>query len=174
MKSDEFRELLEKLKRDKKAMAIIVIGILGMLLVMLSDSGKAQESDNLQQKSEIQLYTEAELAQNIEKFISNIEGAGKTKVIITYECYGETVYLYDTDEKIGSDGDSDKNNEYIIIDSGDCEDGLKSKTMAPKIRGVAVVCQGGNNPTTKEMIITSISALLDISTNKISVAPMAN
>ena len=95
-------------------------------------------------------------------------------MIVTYECYEETVYVYDADERIQRDGDSDKSSEYIIIDTGDSEDGLKAKILAPKIRGVAVVCQGGNNPTTKEMIITAISALLNISTNKISVASMAN
>lgn len=174
MKNDELRELLTKFKSDKKAILIVAIGILGMLLVMLSESGDNQENDNFQPKSEIHIYTETELALNIEKFISNIQGAGKSKVIVTYECYEEAVYLYDADERIQGDGDSDKSSEYIIIDTGDSEDGLKAKILAPKIRGVAVVCQGGNNPTTKEMIITAISALLNISTNKISVAPMAN
>lgn len=174
MKSDELRQLLNKLKSDKKAIAIVAIGILGMLLVMLSDSSSSREIDNSHQNSEMRLYTETELAENIEKFISNIEGSGKSKVIVTYECYEETVYIYDTDEEIRADGNTDKSSEHIIIDTGDREDGLKSKILAPEIRGVAVVCQGGNNPTTKEMIVTSISALLNISTNKISVAPMAN
>lgn len=174
MKSDELKEIFVKFKSDKKAIAIVAIGILGMLLVMLSDSESSREIDNSYENSQIHLYTETELAQNIEKFISNIEGAGKSKVIVTYEYYEETVYIYDTDEQIQTDGDTDKSRKYIIIDTDDGEDGLKSKVLAPGIRGVAVVCQGGNNPSTKELIITSISALLNISTNKISVAPMAN
>lgn len=174
MKNEELREMLIKFKSDKKAIVIVAIGILGMLLVMLSESGDNQSNDNLQENSQVHLYTETELALDIEKFISNIEGAGKSKVIVTYECYEETVYIYDTDERTQADGDTDKSSEYIIIDTGDSEDGLKAKILAPKIRGVAVVCQGGNNPTTKEMIVTAISALLNISTNKISVAPMAN
>ena len=174
MKNEELREMLIKFKSDKKAIVIVAIGIFGMLLVMLSESGDNQSNDNLQENSQVHLYTETELALDIEKFISNIEGAGKSKVIVTYECYEETVYIYDTDERTRADGDTDKSSEYIIIDTGDSEDGLKAKILAPKIRGVAVVCQGGNNPTTKEMIVTAISALLNISTNKISVAPMAN
>lgn len=174
MKNGDLREIFIKFKNDKKAIAIVAIGIVGMLLVMLSDSESSREVDNSYEYSEMHLYTETELAQNIEKFISNIKGAGKSKVIVTYEYFEETVYIYDTDEQTQADGDTDMSRKCIVIDTGDGEDGLKSKVLAPGIRGVAVVCQGGNNPTTKELIITSISALLNISTNKISVAPMAN
>lgn len=174
MKNDKLTALLTKLKNDKKAMVIVSIGILGIILVMLSDSGDTNKSNNQEDKYESQYCSETELSLSLEKFISNIDGAGKTKVIISFESYEETVYIYDCDEENSADGDFDRSSKYIIIDTGDREDGLKAKILAPEIRGVAVVCQGGNNYTTKEMIISSISALLNISTNKISVAPMAN
>ena len=174
MKTEELERLFEKFRSDKKSILIVAMGLLGMLLVLFSDSDDRTDSVCTEQETAINIYSETELALSVEKFISTIDGAGKTKVMITYECYEETVYIYDKDEKIQSDGRNDISNEYIIIDAGDKEDGLKAKILAPEIRGVAVVCQGGNNPKTKEMIITSISALLDISSNKISVAPMAN
>ena len=174
MKTEELERLFEKLKSDKKAVLIVAMGVLGMLLVLFSGSDDGTDSTRTEQETAINIYSETELASSVEKLISTIDGAGKTKVMITYECYEETVYIYDKDEETQNDGRNDISNEYIIIDAGDKEDGLKSKILAPKIRGVAIVCEGGNNPKTKEMIITSISALLDISSNKISVAPMAN
>ena len=170
----KIEELIERFKSDKKAVLIVAMGVLGMLLVLFSDLGDNKDSVGTKTETATDIYSETELALSVEKFISNIDGAGKTKVMITYECFEETVYIYDKDEKTHSSEEVDISNQYIIIDSGDKEDGLKAKTLAPKIRGVAIVCQGGNNPVTKEMIITSISALLDISSNKISVAPMAN
>lgn len=174
MKSDELKKFILKIKDDKKAIAIILLALVGMMLVLLSDSGGTNEDEKSEVNSQEQLYSERELAENLEKFISNIEGAGKTKVIVTYECFEETIYISDRDEQIRSDGETDISDEHIVIDTGDREDGLKSKVIAPKVRGVAVVCQGGDNPTTKEMIVTAISALLNISSNKISVAPMAD
>lgn len=174
MKYDEIRKIIERLKSDKKAIVIIVIGLLGMLFVAFSDSGKSNSDNNSSQDLSSNLYTETELAIRIEELISSMNGTGKTKVMITFECYEETVYIYDKDEKFHADGETNISNEHIIIDEGDTEAGLKSKTVAPKIRGVAVVCQGGDNPVIKNMIITSLSALLDISTNRISVAPMGD
>ena len=168
------KEFMNKLKSDKKAIAIIAIGLSGMLLVTLSDTQNKSDSETLQTNSKIQQYTEEELAVNLEKFISSINGAGKTKVMVTYECYEETVYVYDKNEETRSNGETDYSSEHIIIDNGETEDGLKAKILAPEIRGVAVICEGGDSPITKEMIIMSISALLNISSNKISVAPMAN
>ena len=173
LNSDELKKQLSKLKVDKKALFIIGIGLFGMMLIMLSDTDK-DKIDTLSTDSTLSVCSENELARSVEEFIGTIHGAGKTKVMITYECYEETVYIYDKDERIRNDGETDIANEHIILDTGEDEEGLKSKIIAPKIRGVAVVCQGGNDPVTKEMIITALSSLLDISSNKISVAPMAN
>ena len=73
-----------------------------------------------------------------------------------------------------ANGNSDVENKYVIIDNDKGEGGMQLKIISPKIRGVAVLCKGGDNPIVKEQIITAISALFDISTNKISVATMAN
>ena len=174
MKNDALEKLFIKIKSDKKTMMIAAIGIFGMFLILFSSTGENNVDTLKDDSSTINIYSESELSSSLEKFLSNIDGAGKSEVMITYESYEETVYVYDKDEKNGKEGEKNISSEYIIIDIGDKEDGLKSKTVAPVIRGVAVVCQGGNNPVTKELIIRSISALLDISTNKISVAPMAN
>ena len=173
MSTTEIKNIFNKLKKDNKAMFILLAGLIGMLLILLSDS----DSSNKSVKSEIDGYnpivSEQELALEVEKLIESIAGAGRCKVMITYKSYDESVYAYDKDENSNSQGETDFSGEYVIIDSGDKEDGLKIKTIMPEIKGVAVVCQGGNNPVIKEQIITLLSALFNISSNKISVAVMA-
>ena len=44
------------------------------------------------------------------------------------------------------------------------------KEIYPEIRGIAVVCDGGNNPVIKEQLVSILSALFGINTNRISVA----
>ena len=174
MNTEEIKKIILKIKSDKKAMFIIFIGLLGMILIMLSggsDSENKTESDNINQQI---ILSERELAYNVEKFIENIDGAGKSKVILTFESFEETVYAIDKNESFNQNGNSDVENKYVIIDNDKGEGGLQLKILSPKIRGVAVLCKGGDNPVVKKQIITAISALFDISTNKISVATMAN
>ena len=172
MNTEGFKQVFIRLKNDRKSSIIIFIGLVGMLMIMFSGADNDKKAESNISDSQI-ILSESKLADEVENFIENIEGAGKTKVILTFETYEETVYAEDKDENFSSGGDKDINSEYVIIDNGDTEDGLKLKVISPKIRGVAVICQGGNNPIVKSQIISALSALFDISTNKISVAVMA-
>ena len=173
MNTEELKNLFSRIKSDKKLMLVLIIGFTGILLIMLSGTDK--ESKELSSNDEEHIIiSEKDLAYDVERFVSNIKGAGKAKALLTFEAYEETVYALNNDEKGSTDGSYDKNNEYVIIDSGSSETGLKLKLLSPKVRGVAIICEGGDNPIVKEQIITVLSALFDISSNKISVATMAD
>ncbi|MBO5859452.1 MAG: hypothetical protein J6R20_06710 [Clostridia bacterium] len=62
--------------------------------------------------------------------------------------------------------------EYVIVDSGDGENGIVVRKTEPKIRGVAVVCQGGGNESVRAQIVETVTALLDISSARVSVVKM--
>ncbi|MBO5937643.1 MAG: hypothetical protein J6Q79_08570 [Clostridia bacterium] len=173
MDTSELKKLFEKLRSDKKAIFIISAGIIGMLLILLSDTGTSDKTASTETNANKSYISQQELAGEVEKLIESIDGAGRCKVMITYNSFDETVYAYDKDENISAQGETDYSGKYVIIDSGDKEDGLRLKTILPEIKGVAVVCQGGSNPVIKEQIVASLSALFDISSNKISVAVMA-
>ena len=53
------------------------------------------------------------------------------------------------------------------------EEALKTGLLNPKVMGVAVICEGGEDPIVRERIYSLISALFDINTNSISVTVMA-
>jgi stage III sporulation protein AG len=173
MNTEELKNLISKLKADKKLFFVLILGFTGMLLVMLS-GGDKKEIRGSPVENEHYVISETELAVQVEKFISNIKNAGKSKVILTFESYEETVYAVNSDEKADASGNIDRNSEYVIIDSGNAESGLEVKLISPKIRGVSVLCEGGENPVVKEQIVTAISVLFDISSNKVSVAEMAD
>lgn len=172
MNSNIIKDLVAKLNKDKKTAFILVVAIVGILLIMLSGSDN-QESKSNKSAEEIEILSEIELAESLEKLIESIDGAGKTRVMITFGNYCETVYAENTDENVSTDGERDKSDEYIIIEDDKGETGLKLKVLSPEIKGVAVICQGGSNPVIKEQIISTVSALFDISSNNISVAVMA-
>ncbi len=173
MNIEGIREILAKVKGDKKTMAVLIVALAGMLLIMLSETGENDNKDNTSDNNSQYVMSENELCQELENLIENINGAGKAKVMITFEASAETVYAADSQEKTTKDGEKDINSEYIIIDSSGGETGMKLKIISPEVKGVAVVCRGAKNSVIKEQIISLVSALFDISSNKISVAEMA-
>lgn len=173
MNSKYFKELYSKLRKDKKTFAILIMGMAGILLILLSGSGGNEKESVPSDFQQLLVKSEAEMSESLEKLIENIEGAGKAEVMLTFESYGETVYAHNNEENFSPDGETDYMKEYIIIDGNNGENGLKLKVTAPEIKGVAVICQGGKNPVIKEQIVSVVSALFNISSNKISVAAMA-
>lgn len=167
MNSELILSVKEKLKKDKKLFSVLIIGILGLMLILVSQVGGSEKAVGTNKNEDI-ILSESELSKELEGIIQTIDGAGKSKVMVTYEGSYETVYAADM-----SEDESQKEKQYIIIDSEQGEGGLRLKVIYPKIKGVAVVCQGGANPVIKEQIISTVSALFDISSNKISVAQMA-
>ncbi len=169
MEKIKITALKEKLIGDKKNLAVLIIGLLGMLLILFSSFSDGEEARSEDDYFLSQMERDKK---ELTQLLSDVAGAGKTRVMISYESSEEVVFVADTQTDT-AENKSDTKREYIIIDEGSDETGLVAKTIYPCVRGVAVVCQGGGNPIVKEQIISIVSALFDISTNKITVADMA-
>ena len=95
-------------------------------------------------------------------------------MLIMYDASEEYIYAKDTEEDTKTENENERDINYksrhiIIKEDGD-ESGLRIKEIYPEVRGVAVICEGGDNPVVKEQIISALKALFDINTNCISVA----
>lgn len=169
--TEKMKVVFEKLKKDKKALMIIVTGVLGMLLIMLSGSGE-QVRDNETDVCDNNITSQTEIKNEVEDLIQNIQGAGKTQIMITYKSAEETIYAVDTEEQTEKEGQQIKR-EHIIVENNSGEGGLPVKIIYPEVQGVAVICEGGDDPIVKEKIYSLLSALFNINSNSISVAAMA-
>ncbi len=116
------------------------------------------------------------LENKIKHFIERIDGAGKTEVIITLA--ETTEYIYATDDKdirknnTNSD-DSTVEKDYVIIENDNNDVGLLIKTIEPKIRGVAISCEGGDDIKVQEQIYSTIEAILNIKSSNISISKLS-
>ena len=63
---------------------------------------------------------------------------------------------------------------YIIVKTDNGEEGMLLKVTQPKIRGVAIVCRGGNSPQVRQSITDTVTAVLDISSARVNIAAMKN
>ena len=114
-----------------------------------------------------------EIQSELKKILCEIQGVGEVKVMVTIE--GSTEYVFaeelNTKQEQATDSySSDYQNKFIIVDNGSTKEALVKKILKPKVSGVIVVCEGGNNPTVSEKIYRAVSAVLDIPSNKICVA----
>ena len=164
MNSEKLTEFIVKLKKDKKTALIIFTAILGMLLILFSGT----PAEKTEKASESKTEEMIEWEEKLQKLLSSVEGAGRVRVMITYETSDEEVFAYNKDESF-RENEEKFSSDYILVENNGSETGLKLKTVYPEVKGVAVVCDGADDPVTKEQIISVISALFDISTKNISV-----
>lgn len=173
MDKKKILDLFLKLKNDRKMMILICGILIGIILFVISTFQTDNVYDTEVTVSDNVSFDEKEytdlLENKLEEMISLINGAGQTRVIVTLECDYETVYAKDG-SLTQNDKTTDEQSEYIIIDREKSEGGLLLKTVTPKIRGVAVVCSGGDSQYVKAAITEMLTAVLDIGANHVSVS----
>lgn len=165
--------------KNKSNKFILALVIIGMALIFLSEfvpENKKQEFKTSEDNIYLSYEREEELERKLENMLSKIEGAGKTSVMLTFDSSKEFYYavkskkeFYETDAE--RRGDSEESIE--IIDGENGEEPLIIKADEAKIRGVLVVCEGGNNATVIEQIINAVCAVLGIPSSRVSVSKMA-
>ena len=161
--------------KNKKAVFAVVLGVLGIFLIFLSEiiPEKDKNIENTENAFSGNFSEcETELEKRLEEAVSKINGAGKTDITITIDSSKEFFYAKNSSENTG-DFESESESEFVIIEGKNGEEPLVLKTSEAKIRGVLVICEGGENPLVREKILEAVCALLDIPSNKVSVAKMA-
>lgn len=161
------------IRTNKKTFICFVAGLVGILLIFASEAfGNSPKKDKSGEKTYVSYSNETE--EKLADIISKVEGAGKTKVFLTIEESEEYVYAQNisTDRKDNIQENEDK--EYVIVDGSGGKNGLLVKTVNPKIRGVAIVCEGGEDPAVQQRIYSCVSASLGISTARISISKMTS
>lgn len=135
--------------KEKTVRIIIALGIAGIVLIFLSslwDGGENNKAcDGSQSSVSAETYGD-NLEKELKEIVSKISGVGRCEILLTMENSVEYVYL--------SNGDT------------------KTKSIEPTVRGVAVVCDGGDNPVTKEKIIDVVTKALNISSSRVSVTKL--
>lgn len=170
--TDITNKIKELAKKPFFLKAAVAAGLLMIILILVSDfkgEEKKERSDadvNVLSFSSAEFYAD-ETEKRLCETLTEIEGVGKAKVMLTITSTEEYVYA----ESIKS-GASQTENSYVIIDKGSQKEALVKKINNPAISGVLIVCEGGDDPKVCERIYNAVSTALNIPTNKIYVAEM--
>ncbi len=172
--------MLDKINKQYKNI-VIVAGILGVALIFISTftSGKQEKNqkENISSSQSAINLTDDEYKLNLEnslkEIISNINGVGNINVMVTMQ--SSTQKEYATEKKIDTESASSKTSDktetsYIKIkDSDGTEHAIPITEYAPKVRGVVVICDGGDQPFIKERVTQAVIAAVDVSSNHVYV-----
>ena len=168
------------LKGEKGTKIIVAVGLVGMGLILASNfwtpKSDKQVAAAKASAEEFVAKTEAKLA----ALVGSIEGAGACQVMVTLENGVE--YVYATQDKINTNrvedtnGDSNKVSQkddseksIIVVDTDQGRQGLLVTEIQPTVKGVVVVCQGGDNAAVSQRIVDAITTALNISSKRVCV-----
>lgn len=147
--ADQEKGNLKKIFENDIARKIIIItGLIGIALIFISSFFDLSKPEKTSKEECFSVTTyNTEIQTDLQEIISHIDGAGKTEVLLTMENSVEYVYLEDST--------------------------TKTKEIQPIIRGVLVVCDGGNDPVVAERITSAVTRALDISATKVCITKLS-
>ena len=167
-------KLSEKLKKDKKLLLTVAAGILGIVFIVISEfipkSSYKKAETGEQNKNSVSSYEET-LEKRLESIISSVDGAGRVQVMVTLDTSEQTQYAKDEKENSKSGEKKSYEKKFVLTDD---DGGVVLKTTEPEVRGVIVVCDGGDNAAVKNGITSAVRAALSVDSNKITVLKMKN
>ena len=160
----------------KKSMSLALIFISGFF-----KTGSTKKTKSNLQNSSTKEYV-FQLESSLKEMVSSIKGAGNTKVLVTLENTEETVYA--TEEKKNKEATEDKTDgqlskkresddcekKYITIKDADgTERALSVTQIQPTVKGVVVVCDGGDIPEVQQRVTEAIKTALNITSKRVYV-----
>lgn len=166
---------------------LFVLGLAGILLIGISSllPEKAPEArDAGVQEAEAKAYA-AELEDRLQTILGQMEGVGEVRVMVTLENGYRQVYA--KSEKVNNDvlediraQDEKKTQEkqvteqtYVLVDGAGGKVPLVTARLEPEVKGVVVVCQGGDDPLVVRRVVETVRVALNISSSRISVSRLA-
>ncbi len=160
------KKLIETLKNKKKILILVLPVLIGVLLILFP-SQREKTGTNTSDITSVTSYTE-KLEDRIRKLCLAVEGVESASVLVTLESGSEYVYADNVTEESGVDSGR-YTSDYLIIEKDSGTSPVLVTEIYPKIRGVAVVCNGGDEPKLQKKLTEMLSAALGISSGRIKV-----
>lgn len=168
---------IDYLKGGKGGKIIVAVGLLGMALILASEFWPKKTADTGAARATAEEFVQ-KTETKLETLIGSIEGAGQCQVMVTLENGVE--YVYATQQKVntdqvedkGGDKTSQKNNteeNIIIVDTDNGRQGLLVTEIQPTVKGVVIICEGGDQPIVQERVIKAVTTALNISSKRVCV-----
>lgn len=170
----------KRLLREGKGVKLAcILGAVGVLCICLSEWLPQKNPTKETDAKTVAQYSE-QVEERLCALLGEMEGVGACQVYVTLESGVE--YVYATAQKENADyvKDSGQNGEkvseradtqqdVIIIDGADGKTGLLLTEIQPTVKGVVVVCEGGDKDEVVERVTLAVTTALNISARRVCV-----
>ncbi len=172
----------EILKGDKKLKFIMLLGIAGIIIIAITsfipNKKPQQQTDTKEQTME---EYKALLEQEVMELVTSINGVGKANIMVTLKNGVEYVYAKEekqnTDKTNGAMGDEQtiqqrdnyEQKTILVEDSNGRKTALIRTRLEPTVKGVVIVCEGGDDVIIQEKVIDAVKTALGIGSNNVCV-----
>ena len=162
---DTFKnKIIQLIKQYKLAALILAIG----LVLMLLPTESSQTDTTVQTASQPAVTAE----ERLETILSQIQGVGKVRVLLTVGQGEQTVYIYDENQSGSPDTESLRKEAVVITGTDRAQSGLVSQVIPPVYRGAVIVCDGADRAAVCLSVVEAVSKVTGLSSDKISVLKM--
>ena len=155
---------LEKLRRVRGFPLVCVCLCLGVLLMLFPrffGTGNTGEEKKTAETDALQAYVEG-LEHKIAQMAEAMAGVSDASVLVTLECSEETVFA----EEKTVHGKESYSTSYLLTAGSEP---VAVREITPRIRGIAVVCRGGEEPEVQLALIAMLTAAFDLSASRVFV-----
>lgn len=146
----------------KYALLILALG----LFLMCLPTGKEKTVETIPEATAVP--QQADLAEQLEGILSQIDGAGKVRVLLS-SATGEEIH-YQTDED--QSGDTTRSDTVLVTGDNRAQTGLVRQVNPPTYLGAVIVCQGADRPVVQLAIVEAVSNVTGLGADRITVLKM--
>lgn len=160
---------LSEIKNIKIIIAVVIIAI-ALLVYFIS----GMVGSEVKKEKDVESSTVSE-CEELESVLSRIKGAGRIKVLITYDGEGESVPAVSYDSTTVKTKDGDKVTEKTDTKSEPVmskDSPVIIKKIAPTVVGVIIVAEGGGDSSVVVKLMNATKIALGIELDKIRVFEM--
>lgn len=179
-------KFISKIKKIKHFEVILIVLFVAVILFIWfvdfgeDNSSKQQTIATQSGTSSLSKYTK-ELENRLCDVLSQIDGAGKVRVMITFDGDSEVILATTTDEKStintttsqgGTKNDSQTktvSSEPVLITENGKTNPIVLMEIMPQIKGVIVVAEGANNVRVKLDLLKAVQALLKVNSGQVEI-----
>ncbi len=170
----------EKIKNiTKNPKLLVILGLCGILLIFISSLFPSDNSkDETAAAAEFVTEEYRTTVQNgVKEIVTRVSGDRDPTVLVTLESGVRYSYASadetDTSKSGDTSGDSreSKKQSYITVKTADGgEQALIITEIMPEVRGVAIICEGGNDTALAEKIENAVTSALNITTKRVYIS----
>ena len=162
------KKLYAVVRKYRYAILILLLG----LVLMILPTEQNQETKAEPSAEVITIQEEQDLEKRLEVLLSQIQGAGSVRVLLTERNGSQT--FFQSNEQIEEDeSGASRNNSVVITEDKDhSETALVRRIDPPVYQGAVVVCQGADDNRVKLSIVEAVRCATGLGADQITVIKM--